>query len=101
MATINTAFVSQLSASTANGTLNTYTFSDIYYNAKVSTLPIEVEKALITSTGGVINLPVVAYKCEQKVISATHPAFNDNFFFISIFVNEKFYILGTKYIKRK
>jgi len=70
LAQLNTAFVSQLSVATANGTLNSYTISDIYYNAKVSILPIEVEQALIASTGGIINLPAVAYKCEQENITA-------------------------------
>ena len=77
----NTAFVTQLSAATANATLNSYTVSDIYYNAKVSILPIEVEQALIASTGGIINFPAVAYKCEQKTITALITGFNDKFSF--------------------
>ena len=62
-------------------TLNTYTVSEIYYNAKVSILPIEVEQALIASTGGIINLPAVAYKCEQKTITPSSTGFNDKFSF--------------------
>jgi hypothetical protein len=81
LAPLNVAFVNQLSVATANGTLNSYTIQDIYYNAKVSVLPNEVEMALIQSTGGIINLPAVAYKCEQKSIAAAATAFNDKFSF--------------------
>jgi hypothetical protein len=81
LAPINVAFVQQLSVSTANGTLNSYTVSDIYYNTKVSILPLEIEQALIQSTGGIINLPAVAYKVEQKAISAASTVFNDKFSF--------------------
>ena len=81
LAPLNVAFVQQLSAATSNGTLNSYTISDIYYNSKVSLLPLEVEKALIQSTGGIINLPAVAYKCELKTLNANSVAFNDKFAF--------------------
>jgi hypothetical protein len=81
LAPLNVAFVQQLSAATSNGTLNSYTISDIYYNSKVSLLPLEVERALIQSTGGIINLPAVAYKCELKTLNANSVAFNDKFAF--------------------
>jgi hypothetical protein len=42
---------------------------------------MDVEQALISSTGGVINLPAVAYKCESKAIAATATSFSDKFSF--------------------
>lgn len=81
LAPLNVVFVQQLGIVTANGTLNSYAVQDIYYNAKISVLPLEIEQALIQSTGGVINLPAISYKCEQKSISAGSLVFNDKFSF--------------------
>lgn len=79
----NIAFVQQYNAAggTAYGTINSFTVSDIYFNAKVTNLPMEVEQAIIESTGGVINLPAVSYKAETKTILAGAAAFNDKFSF--------------------
>jgi hypothetical protein len=60
--------------------INYFTLSDIYYNAKVSVLPYDIEKAIIESTGGIINLHAVAYKGEMKTL-ASGLAFNDKFAF--------------------
>ena len=60
--------------------INYFTLSDIYYNAKVSVLPYDIEKAIIESTAGVINLHAVAYKGEMKTMLAGS-AFNDKFAF--------------------
>lgn len=81
LAPLNQVFVQQLAAATSNGTLNSYTIQDIYFNAKTAILPIDVEQALIASTGGVVNLPAVAYKCESKAIAATATSFSDKFSF--------------------
>ena len=62
-------------------TVNSYTIQDIYYNAKIVTLPQDVDDLIIQSTGGVINIPAVAYKCEQKSISSGSSTFNDKFSF--------------------
>jgi hypothetical protein len=61
--------------------LNSFTVQNIYYNAKVVTLPNDVNNALIESTGGRIILPAVAYKAEQKNIAVGSTAFNDKFAF--------------------
>jgi hypothetical protein len=68
-------------ASISNGSINSYTMSDIYYNAKISTLPSDIDRALIESTGGIIDLPAVSYKTEMKTIAATTTAWNDKFSF--------------------
>ena len=81
LATLNQIFVRHRTAATANGVLNSYTIQDIYYNAKTAILPMDVEQALISSTGGVVNLPAVAYKCESKAIAATATSFSDKFSF--------------------
>jgi hypothetical protein len=62
-------------------TLNSFTVQNIYYNAKVVTLPNDVNNALIESTGGRIILPAVAYRAEQKSIAAGVTSFNDKFAF--------------------
>jgi hypothetical protein len=62
-------------------TLNSYTLSDIYLNCKCSSLPNDVETAIINSTDGIINLPAYCYKGEQKYISPTSSSFNDKFAF--------------------
>ena len=66
---------------TANVQINSYTIDNIYYNAKISTLPSDVDSALVQSTGGVINLPAVSYKTEIKTIAAGASTFNDKFSF--------------------
>ena len=83
LAPANVAFVQQYNASggTAFGTINSFTVQDIYYNAKVTNLPSEIESAIIESTGGVVNLPAVAYKTESKSISSGSTAWNDKFSF--------------------
>jgi len=83
LAPANVAFVSFLDATaiTTPSIINSYTVQDIYYNAKISVLPLEIEQALIASTGGVINLPAISYKCEQKSIAAASLVFNDKFSF--------------------
>ena len=63
------------------GTVNSYTVSDIFYNAKITTLPSDIDSLLIQSTGGVVNLPAVSYKAEAKTIAAAATAFNDKFSF--------------------
>ena len=60
--------------------INSYTLKNIYYNAKVVRLPYDIEKLVIESTDGIINLPSTAYKGELKTISAT-TSFNDKFAF--------------------
>lgn len=62
-------------------TINSYTMSDIYYNAKITTLPSDIDDLLIQSTGGIVNLPAISYKTEAKTISAASSAFNDKFSF--------------------
>ena len=74
----NLAFVSD---GNGNATLNSYTVSDIFYNAKITTLPSDIDDLLIQSTGGIVNLPAVSYKAEAKTISAASTAFNDKFSF--------------------
>lgn len=81
LATLNQIFVQQKIAAGSNGTINSYTIQDIYYNAKTAILPMDVEQALIGSTNGVINIPAVAYKCETKSIAATATSFSDKFSF--------------------
>jgi len=60
--------------------IDSYSLTNIYYNAKISSLPSDVEGALIQSTGGEILLPAVSYKGELKTM-ATGTAFNDKFSF--------------------
>ena len=62
-------------------TIISHTVQDIYYNAKITTLPQDVNDLIIQSTGGVINIPAIAYKCEQKSISSGSSSFNDKFSF--------------------
>lgn len=83
LASPNQAFVLQKGASTtsAYGTINSFTVQDIYYNAKITNLPMEVEQAILETTGGVVNLPAVAYKTELKTINSSVTAFNDKFSF--------------------
>lgn len=66
---------------TGTATGGTYTVSDIYYNAKVSTLDGDVNRLLLATTGGVINLPAVSYKVEPKTIATGSQMFNDKLSF--------------------
>jgi hypothetical protein len=63
------------------GVLHSYTVSDIFYNAKITTLPNDIDDLLIQSTGGIVNLPAISYKTEAKTIAANSAAFNDKFSF--------------------
>ena len=83
LASPNQAFVQQYcdASGTALGTINSFTVQDIYYNAKITNLPSEVESAILESTGGMVNLPAVAYKTELKTIASGSSAFNDKFSF--------------------
>lgn len=58
-----------------------YTISEIYLNTKISILSPDVEQDLINTTGGLIIIPGIDYKGEQKVISANATTFNDKFAF--------------------
>ena len=84
LAPANVAFVGTIpqgTGGTASLTFNSYNVQDIYYNAKIVTLPSDVNDALIQSTGGFINIPAVSYKAEMKSIASTQSAFNDKFSF--------------------
>jgi hypothetical protein len=61
--------------------INSYTVSEIYYNAKITQLPDDVHSLVVQSSGGVINLPAVSYKCEAKTIATGASAYNDKFSF--------------------
>ena len=77
LASIATAFIT-----TGTGlTINSYTVSDIYYNAKITSLPEDVHGLVVQSSGGTINLPAVSYKTEVKTIASGSSAFNDKFSF--------------------
>jgi len=67
--------------SNATTACNSYTIDNFYYNAKISTLPADIDAALIQSTGGIINLPAISYKTEMKTIATGSSAFNDKFSF--------------------
>lgn len=64
---------------TLNGTASSV--RDVYFNAKCSMLPSDVERDLIASTGGQILLPAVSYNGELKQISSSTDSFNDKFSF--------------------
>lgn len=79
---LSSAPMAFVTASTTTTSASSYfTVSDIYYNAKMTTLPSEIHELLIESTGGYINIPAVAYKSEVKSISSGTTAFNDKFSF--------------------
>ena len=75
------AFVIEDLAAAATSTVSKYTVSNIYYNAKITNLPADVDSALLQSTGGIINLPAVSYKTELKTISTPQGTFTDKFSF--------------------
>ena len=55
------------------------TVSDIYYNAKCAVLPPDVHGLLMSSTGGKVVIPAVAFKTEAKSVAAAATSFNDKF----------------------
>lgn len=73
--------VEDISGTAFNGAINSFLVQDIYYNAKITNLPADVDQALLQSTGGIINLPAVSYKTEYKNISSNTSIFNDKFSF--------------------
>ena len=77
LAPANVAFCSE----GADVTINSYTVQDIYYNAKIATLPADVDAALVQTLGNHIELPAFAYKTELKSVAAGAAAFNDKFAF--------------------
>lgn len=58
-----------------------YSVSDIYYNAKITTLPNDVNNRLLQTilSNGVVNLPAVCYKTEKKGLASGSTIFNDKF----------------------
>lgn len=92
LANANVAFVSNSGTNTSIS----YIVQDIYYNAKMTTLPSEINDALIESTGGFINIPAIAYKAEVKSIPSGVSAFNDKFSFqFSSLKNFLFFFINT------
>ena len=81
LASPNTAFILEDLSSGTSATINRYTVSNIYYNAKITNLPADVDAALLQSTGGIINLPAVSYKTEYKNIASSVTTFTDKFSF--------------------
>ena len=83
LAPANVAFVLIVPAGGTAGTfvVNSYTVQDIYYNAKITTLPDDVNNLILESTGGVINIPAISYKGEMKSIPSSASAYNDKFSF--------------------
>lgn len=83
LASPNMAFVAEYNGAESTITLNSFTVKNIYYNAKIVTLPSDVNQELIASLGEVILLPAVAYKAEQKSFASAAGAlaFNDKFSF--------------------
>lgn len=77
LAPMSQAFVTE----SASVVFNSYTVSDIYYNAKICTLPDDINNALIVSLGNRVELPAFAYKNELKSVAAGSSAFNDKFAF--------------------
>lgn len=77
LAPANMAFVGSINVAS----IDSYTVQDIYYNAKQTTLPSDIDNLLIQSTGGIINLPAVSYKSEAKTITSNSSAYNDKFSF--------------------
>jgi hypothetical protein len=78
LAPMNVAFVTESSSFV----FNSYTIQDIYYNAKITQIPEDVNASLVASLGGdSIKLPAFAYKAELKSVAAGASAFNDKFAF--------------------
>jgi hypothetical protein len=73
----NVAFVGSASITS----INSYTLTDLYFNAKISELPSDIEESLIYSTKGSILLPATSYKGESKTLSVGSSIFNDKYSF--------------------
>jgi hypothetical protein len=94
----NVAFVGEtIVAATSSATIVSFTVQNIYYNTKITTLPSDINNALLETTGGVINLPAVAYKAEQKNFAGVgSTAFNDKFSFqFSSIKSFYFFVMNT------
>jgi len=70
-----------IASTTAGSVMTSATFSELYYNAKVSLLPPDIDHALIASLGGRIIIPATSWKTETKSLAAAPSAFNDKFAF--------------------
>jgi hypothetical protein len=94
----NVAFVTDyIEVGTGETVINSFTVSDVYYNAKVVTLPYDVNQALMNTTAGIINLPSVAYKCELKSIQAGQSQMSDKFSFqFSSIKNFCFFVMNSQ-----
>jgi hypothetical protein len=77
LASVSQAFVTE----SATVAFSKFTVSDIYYNAKMTVIPEDVNNALIETLGNRVELPAFAYKCELKSVAAGVAAFNDKFAF--------------------
>jgi hypothetical protein len=78
LAPMNVAFVTE----STTVVFNSYTIQDIYYNAKITQLPADVNASLVASlSGDSIKLPAFAYKAELKSVAVGSSAFNDKFAF--------------------
>jgi hypothetical protein len=98
LASPNVAFVGEMVGGVPSTALiSAFTVQNIYYNAKITTLPSDVNNALLETTGGIINLPAVAYKAEQKNFAAVNgTAFNDKFSFqFSSIKSFYFFVMNT------
>jgi hypothetical protein len=99
LASPNVAFVGEVVGGVASTALiSAFTVQNIYYNAKITTLPSDVNNALLETTGGIINLPAVAYKSEQKNFASAAGAtsFNDKFSFqFSSIKSFYFFVMNT------
>jgi hypothetical protein len=99
LASPNVAFVGEMIVATpSTASIVSFTVQNIFYNTKITTLPSDVNNALLETTGGIINLPAVAYKAEQKTFCATSGAvaFNDKFSFqYSSIKSFYFFVMNT------
>ena len=77
LAPMNVAFVSE----STTVVFNSYTVQDVYYNAKITQLPDDVNASLMNSLGGTVELPAFCYKSELKAMAAGTSTFNDKFSF--------------------
>lgn len=89
---VNVAFIAS-----NNCTLNNYTVSDLYFNAKITQLDRTVEKALGSlNQGGIIVLPAIGYASESKTIAAGSKNFVDKFGFSYASVKGFFWFLQNQ-----
>lgn len=77
---LSTTAMAFVTDSTTN-TSASHTVDSVYYNAKMTTLPNDINDLVIESTGGMINIPAIAYKTEAKTIAAGSTSWNDKFSF--------------------